>query len=67
MWRATSAGKYLPLDTVPVRSGNVWVRAGRAHVYRDAAAAIDDGAPPDELRTSHFATCPDAATFRAPR
>lgn len=65
-WAVTEAGKRIPLDPEPRPDGNV-------HVYDGVAYVLDlDGLPLHDHRAhgdhrlyvSHFATCPQAASFR---
>jgi len=63
-WASTRIGRAMPIDAEPSDDGNValvWSeRLNRivCHVVADRAGF---GHP---LRTSHFATCPDADRFR---
>lgn len=61
MW-ATSArtGKAMPIDAEPTPNGNVCLVAGQARPYTP-----DDAKLHRDRYTSHFATCPDAPTWRA--
>jgi hypothetical protein len=69
IWARTLTGRSMPVDAEPSDSGTVLLelRQGfvRATVY-DAVTALSL-APVRELRTSHFATCPDADKWRKPR
>jgi len=61
IWVATTTGKQMPLDPIPVPDGNITLDTDQvAHVLPDAAHP-----PPDVPRYhSHFATCPNAAQHR---
>lgn len=67
IWTKTTTGKAMPVDAYPSDDGNVVLeRVGPtvlAFVYSTTAAArvMTPAAP---LHKSHFATCPDAASFR---
>lgn len=59
----TAKGKRMPLDLGPSRDGNVLVRLGHPpKVYKNAEEATKAmaalGIPFENLRISHFATCP---------
>lgn len=61
----TAAGRPMPVDFDPHEDGNVLVHPdGRAEVFHDTPRTIPDGAT---VHFSHFATCPNAAEFRAGR
>jgi hypothetical protein len=59
IWAETTTGKRMPLDERPSAKGNLVFVGGVAR-----AATDDDRRLHRPLYTSHFATCPDAATFR---
>jgi len=63
MWVTTESGKKMPLDRVPVPDGNVVLRG----VDEPVAVYVTDKRPAIEGErryTSHFATCPNAASHR---
>lgn len=62
-WVLTTKGKRMPLDAVPVATGNVTVEDGYATVH----AAIGLFVAPGPRYVSHFATCPQANQHRTPR
>ncbi len=67
IWARTNAGKAMPVDAVPVDNGNVLLRPWPG---RDEPEAHVVNMPErfDAPRyTSHFVTCPAAASFRRPR
>lgn len=59
IWAETTNGKRMPIDERPTAKGNLVYVSGEAR-----AATDDDRRLKRPLYTSHFATCPDAATFR---
>jgi hypothetical protein len=60
-WVRTEGGRAMPLDPEPVDAGNVViVREGPPPVVRYVAADEEPG----PRFTSHFATCPDAPSWR---
>jgi hypothetical protein len=59
IWAETTTGKKMPLDARPTAKGNLVFLAGVAR-----GATDEDRRLKRPLYTSHFATCPDAATFR---
>jgi hypothetical protein len=52
-------GKPIPLDATPTANGNLALVNGKAHYY-----GADDERLHRERYTSHFATCPEAASWR---
>lgn len=62
-WATTERGKKMPVDAVPNPSGNVAVREINGSVF----ATVDDNRQGSlwGRYTSHFATCPDANTWRS--
>lgn len=71
MWALTEKGHRMPLDPEPTDEGNI-VLAHReglvplATVFSNASAARE-GAPNADRYTSHFVTCPHAASHRRKR
>lgn len=59
-WVVTSAGRRMPIDPTPDEKGLLVVIDGVAMFAKDAGPDAN-GAP---RFTSHFATCPSAATHR---
>jgi hypothetical protein len=53
--KSAKTGKAMPLDAAPAADGNLVVIDGVAH-----AAMVGEG----PRRKSHFATCPQAASWR---
>lgn len=63
LWRITPGTKWMPLDPVPVATGNVRVRGTNCFVL--GGNALDEArARGEQLYVSHFATCPNAAAHR---
>ena len=54
------SGKPVPLDVGAVANGNLALVAGKVHRY-----SADDARLARDRRVSHFATCPDAKTWRS--
>jgi hypothetical protein len=52
----------MPVDEQPTVDGNIAVVKGKAHSY-----GLEDHAVHRERYTSHFATCPQADSWRRPR
>lgn len=66
-WLETAGGKKIPVDEDPDPGGNIVVISGTiARVYRDAKTA-QEGWPGKPRYLSHFATCPQAASWRRPQ
>lgn len=66
IWAATVKGKSMPVDAEPSEDGNVEVqRFPDGRVFADVLAQPPLGGTV-LLRTSHFATCRDAASWRKP-
>jgi hypothetical protein len=66
-WAKTAAGKRMPLDVEPVRTGNVQlghVGGEEVAIVVGPADAVAAQAAGHEIYTSHFATCPNAAAHR---
>lgn len=64
IWARTLSGRNMPLDAEPNPEGNVVLARGLAIVREKPSfelAGEDEGAT---RHTSHFATCPNAATHR---
>ena len=64
IWAATTAGKVMPVDAEPHPAGTVALvdRPGRNPLAQVIPAA--DRAGRQDLRRSHFATCPAAGRWR---
>jgi len=58
-WHKTEAGKNIPIDPEPSTKGNIYFKNARA-VYGKV------GSHP-RMFLSHFATCPEAESFRRKR
>jgi len=61
-WAETPSGKGMPLDSAPTEKGNLVCINGIAR-----AATYEDRKLKRPTYASHFATCPDASTFRKAR
>jgi hypothetical protein len=61
-WVVTASGKRMPLDEAPAATGNMVIVDGVARFV-----SAEDLRLIRPTYTSHFATCPDAATHRRPR
>jgi hypothetical protein len=68
IWGETAAGKRLSMDATPVPAGKWWIERHRGVprlIYvPDAMTARQLGVKPEELRVPHFATCPQAPSWR---
>lgn len=62
VWASSVNGDPIPLDPEPTPDGNLDLVDGRAVAYGLEAAAAQR-----PRYVSHFVTCVDAASFRAPR
>ncbi len=63
VWGKTKAGKSMPIDPGPVASGNILLTEnGTCYVHPSPEIRRVFSEVP--MRTSHFATCPDAGKFR---
>jgi len=61
VWAGTASGKLMPVDVDSSPAGNLRLE------YTDAGELVAEVVPAgsqDALRTSHFATCPNAAKHR---
>lgn len=72
VWASTSDGNAMPVDADPTPPGTV-VFTGRDHIdtgiHRPEVVVLtqdDLFTDPTSRHTSHFATCPDADTWRRP-
>lgn len=59
IWCETSTGKKMPMDAKPDPKGTFVIINGKTRVAND-----EDRRLRRDLHTSHFATCPDAGTWR---
>lgn len=64
IWAKGANGKANPLDAEPSPKGNIRLTDDGMLTYLTNEAAALARAKGDELRLSHFATCPNAATHR---
>lgn len=63
IWAVTANAKRMPVDFEPTEGGNIALRpGGMAPVATVLSVAKQFGRK--DLRTSHFATCPDAKLWR---
>jgi hypothetical protein len=70
IWATTAAkGKPMPVDVAPADDGTVLLtaRPGRSPLAEVVAVGQDGLLAGEELRRSHFSTCPDADRHRRPR
>lgn len=69
-WAITSSGKRMPLDPQPSARGNIVLRprftgqSPLAEVYRDHTDALAAVEGSGDTYTTHFETCPQAASHR---
>lgn len=63
VWAKTEAGRAMPLDAEPTDDGTIETIGNTCRVLSPIEAAITRGET-GRLYTSHFATCPHAATHR---
>lgn len=63
VWAVTATGRRMPVDAMPTPGGNIILRGGPTPL---ATVACKD-AVPGPAHTSHFATCPQAVSWRKPR
>lgn len=65
IWAVTTNSKSMPVDAAPTADGNVWLSGSpQAPIARVLTAGDQPFDNPADLRTSHFATCPDAGRWR---
>lgn len=66
LWVKTERGRNMPLDPTPVDVAELENHAGLFVVASNgvAMAATPDQLPDAAFYRSHFATCPDAGTWR---
>lgn len=62
-WALTTNGKKMPIDSAPCDNGNLVLEYQHGD-YETRKATEDDRRLARPLHTSHFATCPHAATWR---
>ncbi len=63
IWAVTTNAKRMPVDFEPSTGGNVALRPGAPAPIADVLSVTRQFGRTD-LRTSHFATCVDAKTWR---
>jgi hypothetical protein len=63
VWAITTSGKKMPVDVTPSSIGNVVLALDGMNLYATVTSQDD----PRPRHTSHFATCPHAATHRKER
>jgi hypothetical protein len=69
-WCVTKNGKKMPVDVTPSPRGNIVLvprhrgEPPRADVYKDHTDALGAAGDTASTYTSHFVTCPHAATHR---
>ena len=64
IWATTEAGRAMPLNAVPSRTGSILLlRGSLCRVLPSIEAESTKGAE-GVLYVSHFATCPNAASHR---
>lgn len=63
----TPAGKAMPVDPEPSDRGNVRITGMHAHVIGKPEVRAELRSAGVPLFTSHFATCPNAASHRRSR
>lgn len=66
IWVKTVTGRSMPVDPTPTAAGNVWLEPSPHQITANVIAPANMGNYP-VLRTSHFATCPEADQHRRPR
>lgn len=67
LWTATPAGNSIPLDAEPRADGNVrlgWVGGVEVAIVLNDPAERAAGQIAGPMFVSHFATCPDADSWR---
>lgn len=67
IWVVLDSGKRMPVDEVPHAGGNVKIWESRGVQCGRVLGPLEVEMSTDELHTSHFVTCPDAASFRRKR
>ena len=68
VWAITDSGRHMPLDAVPVDTGNVAVHRDKSGELRARVLKHGDTVADWETRgNSHYATCPHADQHRKPR
>ena len=64
VWALTEKAKRMPVDAKPSPRGNIALRDTGGSVPIAAVLSADKAFGRTDLRTSHFATCCDAPSFR---
>lgn len=69
IWASTVKGRPMPVDAEPDPDGNILLHArpGRGPLAEVVPAGQDGLIAGEQLRLSHFATCPNADQHRRPR
>ena len=69
IWASTVKGKVMPVDFDPHPNGNILLhpRDGRGPVAEVVPVGQDGLLAGEQLRHSHFTTCPQADEHRRPR
>ena len=61
IWARTEAGKAMPVDALPVATGNLVATGEDTVRYVSKGRPAEPGVP---LYVSHFSTCPDSKGWR---
>jgi hypothetical protein len=64
IWAVTRHRRLMPVDAEPVENGTITLLPGPYRREPVAVIVQGPGLIPQGLRTSHFATCPDADEWR---
>lgn len=68
IWATTDTGRHMPIDAVPVDTGNIAVHRGHDGELRARVLKHGDTVAEWEKRgTTHFETCPNADQHRKPK
>lgn len=67
VWAITTNAKRMPVDAQPAAAGNIELRDAGGPVPVAATLTPRLAFGRTDLRTSHFATCPSAPSFRRRR
>jgi hypothetical protein len=66
VWAVTTRGRPMPVDAEPHPDGNIRL-IPRMGLTTPRAEVVTEPRPGEQLRHSHFTTCPDAGQHRRPR
>jgi hypothetical protein len=67
IWAVTERARTMPVDALPVKDGDIQLVQGDAGLPTARVLKVAERFGKKNLRTSHFATCPQAERWRSAR